>query len=196
MDVPPEIAFRGIEPTDSLKALILEGIDSLEKVHPRLTSCRVMVEDENRGFPHVRLDIGVPGSGLVVHNASPVDPASRGVPAAIREAFDAARRQLREHRKRVTVDGKRGEPSPHGRILRLIHEGPDGRHGFLLSGDGREIYFHENALRDVSYEELEEGMEVRFVHAGGGGEGTQATSVHPMNAAETIPSEARLSESR
>ena len=41
MDVPPEIAFRNVEPTEGLNALIAEGIDALEKVHPRLTSLRV-----------------------------------------------------------------------------------------------------------------------------------------------------------
>ena len=35
MDVPPEIAFRHVEPTDALKRIIHEGIDSLEKVHPK-----------------------------------------------------------------------------------------------------------------------------------------------------------------
>jgi cold shock CspA family protein/ribosome-associated translation inhibitor RaiA len=189
VDVPPEIAFRNVEPTPALKELIQEGIDSLEKVHPRLVSCRVMVEEVNRGFPHVRLDIGIPGSELVVNNReTPVDPSSRDVAGAIREAFDVARRQLRERRKRVSVDGKRRDFAPHGRILRLIADGPDGRYGFLLSGDGREVYFHEDALRDVSYDELEEGMEVRFVHASSK-EGAQASSVSPMAAAEMIGTE-------
>ena len=101
MDVPPEIAFRNIDPTDALKGLIEEGIESLEKVHPRLVSCRVMVEEVNRGFPHVRLDIGIPGSELVVNNnEAPVDPTNRDVAGAIRDAFDVARRQLRERRLR------------------------------------------------------------------------------------------------
>jgi cold shock CspA family protein/ribosome-associated translation inhibitor RaiA len=181
VDVPPEIAFRNVEPTETLKALIEEGIESLEKVHPRLVSCRVMVEEVNRGFPHVRLDIGIPGSELVVNNReAPVDPSNRDITGAIREAFDVARRQLREHRKRVSVDGRRRDPTPDGRILRLITDTPDGRHGFLLSGDGREIYFHEDALREIAFEELEEGMEVRFVHARGK-EGAQASSVYAMD---------------
>ena len=106
MDVPPEIAFRHVEPTDALKLIIQDGIDSLEKVHPRLTSCRVMVEEASRGVPHVRLDIGIPGNDLVVNREAPDNPANHDLTSAIRDAFDVARRQLRERRKRI-VDGKR-----------------------------------------------------------------------------------------
>jgi ribosome-associated translation inhibitor RaiA/cold shock CspA family protein len=183
VDVPPEIAFRNIEPTDALRALIDEGIDSLEKVHPRLTSCRVMVEENTRGFPHVRLDIAVPGSELVVHEEPPVDAAHREVTLAIREAFDVARRQLREHRKRISLDSRRRELPPHGQIVRLVVDAPGDRYGFLLAGDGRQIYFHENAVRDITWEELAEGMEVRFVEAGGN-DGPQASLVAPLTAAD------------
>jgi ribosome-associated translation inhibitor RaiA len=106
MDVPPEIAFRHVEPTAALKSITHESIDSLEKVHPRLTSCRVMVEETSRGVPHIRLDIGVPGGDLVVNREAPDDPASRNLPSAVHDAFDVARRQLREQHKRI-VDGKR-----------------------------------------------------------------------------------------
>lgn len=143
MDVPPEIAFRNVEPTEALRTLIQEGIDSLERVHPRLTSCRVMVEEVTRGIPHVRVDVGIPGGELVVNWELPVDAPTREIPQA-REAFDIAHRQLHEHRKRR-------ELPPHGRIVRLVIDAPGDRYGFLLTGDGRQIYFHENAVRETSY---------------------------------------------
>jgi hypothetical protein len=37
VDVPLEIAFRNVDPTDSLRELVREGVDALEKVHPRLS---------------------------------------------------------------------------------------------------------------------------------------------------------------
>jgi cold shock CspA family protein/ribosome-associated translation inhibitor RaiA len=183
VDVPPEIAFRNVEPTEALRALIEEGIDSLEKVHPRLVSCRVMIEEGARGFPHVRLDIGIPGSEIVVHEQPPVDAQNREVALAVREAFDIARRQLREHRRRLSLDSKRRELPPHGRIVRLVMDAPGDRYGFLLTGDGRQVYFHENAVREIDYDELEEGMEVRYVEAGGK-EGPQASVVAPLTAAD------------
>ena len=106
MDVPPEVAFRHVEPTDALKRIIQDGIESLEKVHPRLTSCRVMVEEASRGVPHVRLDVGLPGNDLVVNREAPDNPANHDLASAVRDAFDVARRQLRERRKRI-VDVKR-----------------------------------------------------------------------------------------
>jgi len=183
MDVPPEIAFRNVAPTEALNALIAEGIDALEKVHPRLTSCRVMVEEDTRGNPHVRLDIGIPGSELVIDRERPRDEVKRDIALLVRDAFDVARRQLREHRKRLSLDGKRRELPPHGRIVRLVMDTPGDRYGFVLAGDGHQIYFHENAVRDVGYDELEEGMEVRYVEAGGK-DGPQASVVAPLSADE------------
>ena len=40
-------------------------------------------------------------------------------------------------------------------------------YGFLMTLDGQEVYFHENALKDVTMAQLAEGDEVRF----GEGEG-------------------------
>ena len=179
MDVPPEIAFRNLDPTDTLKSLIIEETDSLKKVHLRLVSCRVMVEEASRGFPHVRLDIGIPGSGLVVNREAPLDPMRREVAQAVREAFDVARRQLRERHKRWSLDSQRRELPPHGCIVRLVMDAPGVRYGFLLTGEDRQICFHENAVRGTSWEDLEEGMEMRFVEAGGQ-EGPQASAVYPL----------------
>jgi len=193
VDVPPEIAFRNVEPTETLKALIQEGIASLEKVHPRLVSCRVMVEEVNRGFPHVRLDIGVPGKELVVNNKeTPVDPSNRDVGAAIREAFDVARRQLREQRVRQSDEWKRRDGAPTGRVLRLVMDSPSDRYGFLLSEDGREVYFHESSLRELSYDDLEEGMEILFTETSGK-DGASAASVSPLDGAERISVDGRRS---
>jgi cold shock CspA family protein len=187
VDVPPEIAFRNLEPTDTLKALIQEGIDSLEKVHPRLVSCRVMVEEVNRGNPHVRLDISVPGSELVVNSKdAPVDPANRDIGGAIRDAFDVARRQLKEKRERQSsVEWRKRDRAPAGRVLRLIMESPSDRYGFLLSEDGREVYFHESVLHELAYDDLVEGMEVHFTETSGK-EGANASSVSPLNIADRI----------
>jgi cold shock CspA family protein/ribosome-associated translation inhibitor RaiA len=186
VDVPPEIAFRNVEPTETLKSLVQEGIASLEKVHPRLVSCRVMVEEVDRGFPHVRLDIAVPGRELVVNSHdAPADPSTRDVPAAIREAFDIARRQLREQRTRQSSGWNRRDRAPTGRILRLVMDSPSDRYGFLLSEDGREVYFHESSLRELAYDDLVEGMEIGFTETSGK-EGAQAASVSALDVAARI----------
>jgi ribosome-associated translation inhibitor RaiA len=106
VDVPPEIAFRHVEQTEALRRIIDEGIESLDKAYPRLVSCRVMVEESSRGIPHVRLDLGVPGDEVVIVREATDNPIPRDLPTTVREAFDVARRQLREH-ARKRVEGKR-----------------------------------------------------------------------------------------
>jgi cold shock CspA family protein len=58
-------------------------------------------------------------------------------------------------------------------IDRLI---PEEDHGFLRTVDGREIYFHRNAVVNRDFDELEVGMGVNYDEEQGV-EGPQASSV-------------------
>jgi cold shock CspA family protein/ribosome-associated translation inhibitor RaiA len=192
MQVPPEIAFRNIEPTDELKARILEGIQSLEEVYDRIIKCRVMVEETNPGrragkLNHVRIDITIPRNELVINRNPPPNPTSYDLPQAIGEAFDKARRQLLEFKRIQRGEVKTPGLPPHGRVVRLVLDAPGDRYGFLETRNGREIYFHENAIAAMEFEDLEEGMEVRFVEAEGI-EGPQASLVTPLETHEVGPS--------
>jgi cold shock CspA family protein/ribosome-associated translation inhibitor RaiA len=192
MQVPPEIAFRNIEPTDELKARILEGIHSLEEVYDRIIKCRVMVEETNPGrragkLNHVRIDITIPRNELVINRNPPPNPTSYDLPQAIGEAFDKARRQLLEFKRIQRGEVKTPGLPPHGRVVRLVSDAPGNRYGFLETRNGREIYFHENAIAGMEFEDLEEGMEVRFVEAEGI-EGPQASLVTSLETHEVGPS--------
>lgn len=191
MQVPPEIAFRNIQPSDELKSRILEGIASLEEVYDRITSCRVMVEESNPGrragkLNHVRIDIIVPRGELVINRNPPAHPGSHDLPLAIGEAFDKARRQLLELKRIQRGDVKTPGLPPHGRIVRLMANGAAGRYGFLQTRDGRELYFHENAVIGMSYDNLDEGTEVYFAE-GEGQEGPHASTVSPIERHEVGP---------
>jgi cold shock CspA family protein/ribosome-associated translation inhibitor RaiA len=191
MQVPPEIAYRNIEPTDELKARIMEGIASLEEIYDRIISCRVMVEETNPGrragkLNHVRIDITIPRNELVINRNPPPNPTSYDLPQAIGEAFDKARRQLLEEKRIQRGEVKTPELPPHGRVVRLIQDAPGSRYGFLETKNGREIYFHENSISGMEFEDLEEGMEVRFVEAEGM-EGPQASLVTPIEPHEVSP---------
>jgi cold shock CspA family protein len=185
MDVSPEIAFREVEPSDQIKDLILDRIDGLEEVHDHLVSCRIMVENTTPGrssgaLLRVRLDIGVPNHSVVVDHKPPDGQQARTIEQAINEAFDIARRTLRELKKIQHGHVKTHGLPPHGRIVRLLTDDKGVRYGFLMARDGREIYFHENALVSLTYDELEVGTEVRFAE-GGGDEGPQASTVAPLD---------------
>lgn len=101
MDVPPEVAFRNVERNEAVDEKIVEGIEKLEKVHPRLTSCRIAVEDPNPGresgrLYRIRIDLGVPGGEVVVTRDPPRRP-DEDLLQAVGDAFDTARRRLRKH---------------------------------------------------------------------------------------------------
>ena len=184
MQVPPEIAFRGVEATEELKARILDGLGALEEVHDGLIGCRVMVEDttpsRNSGkLYHVRLDITVPRNELVINRNPPQQPGSHDLHQAVNEAFDRARRQLVELKRIQQGNVKTPGLPPHGRVVRLLQDGDGIRFGFLMTGDGRELYFHENAVVGMDFEDLDVGSEVRFAEEGGK-EGPQASTVAPL----------------
>jgi len=191
MDVPPEIAFRRVEPTDALKDRVLDGIADLEEVHERLVSCRVMVEDTTPGRSsgkifRVRLDIGVPNRTVVVDFKPDGGDEVRDVQQAIKQAFDIGRRRLDQLRDRDRERSMGRDLPPHGRVIKLLTTDTGDRYGFLLSRDGREIYFHENAVADADYDDLEVGTEVRYTERRGD-EGPQASAVIPLDPAEVGP---------
>lgn len=181
MQIPPEISYRHFDPSEELKAQVEAEIERLQRFYDRITSCRVVVEQPHRrrtsGNPyHVRIDVTVPGNELVV-SRDPGDEESRKDPVmAIEQAFAAMQRQLEDHAREIRGDTKRREENPQGRVGRLF---PGEGYGFIETPEGREIYFHENAIVDGAFEELEVGAAVRFAEEQGV-KGPQASTVHVL----------------
>jgi cold shock CspA family protein len=125
----------------------------------------------------VRIHLAVPGGK---HICISRDPAATGrhedAHVTIRDAFDAAGRQLQDHVRKLGGVVKSHDVPPHGTIASLA---PDRDHGFIAASDGREIYFHRNTLDGVKLEDLEVGQEVRFAESIGD-KGPQATFVTPI----------------
>jgi cold shock CspA family protein len=195
MDVPPEIAFRGVEPTDDVKDLILAGIDDLQAVYPRLVSCRTMVADTTpaRHSSHnyrARLEIGIPGKTVVVEETPPAGGEPRALDQTIKDAFKVGRKLLQKEKDRQRGAVKTHHLPPHGRVVRLLTDPTGVRYGFLESREGRQIYFQESALVDLGYDELEVGSEVRYT-AAEGREGPQASTVAPLDSRRIGPGEQR-----
>ena len=51
--------------------------------------------------------------------------------------------------------------------------------GFILLEDGTEVYFHRNAVHDLEFERMDEGLEVTL-NVAPGVKGPQATTVNPV----------------
>lgn len=96
MQTPLQITIRGIPHSDALDSRIREKAAKLEEFHPRITSCRVTVEEikkhqqQGREF-QVGIDVRVPGKEVVINRMHAED-----VYVALRDAFDAAKRQIDE----------------------------------------------------------------------------------------------------
>lgn len=179
MQRPLEITFRGLSHSAALETRIREKVDKLEAFFPDLISCRVMVEGEHHhhhqgNLCHVRIELGVPGKELVVSREHHDRQGHEDPYVVVRDAFDAARRQLEDYARRLRGDTKRHPAVPHGRIARLV---PAEGYGFIETADGRQVYFHRNALVGGGFERLEAGMEVRFDEEAGE-QGPQASTVH------------------
>jgi ribosomal subunit interface protein len=106
MQIPLEVAFKNVERSDAVEARIREKAQKLERFADRITSCRVVVEAPHHHQHHghtydVRIDIHVPGNALIVSRDGSKNPAHTDVYVAIRDAFDAAVRQLEDHDQRL-----------------------------------------------------------------------------------------------
>lgn len=175
MQVPLEISTRLIELTPPLESDLRRRATKLERYYDRITSCRIAVErpslHHREGGPYrVRLDITVPGDELVVSKEA------EDLNVAVREAFQAAERQVEDfsHRRRREV--KSLEHPPEGRVVRLFTE--EG-YGFIEGSDGQEVYFHRNSVLDPGFSRLRIGSSVRYAEEQGF-EGPQASTVTPV----------------
>lgn len=179
--IPLQITFKGMDASEAVEANIREKAEKLERFSDHLMSCRVVVEAPHRHSRQgkmydVRIDIGVVGGEVAVTRQGPQDQAHEDVYVAIRDAFNAAARQLEDYERKQRGDVKAHEVPLHGKIVGMSHD-----HGFIAASDGREIYFHRNSVTQGNFEDLGDGDEVRFViHPGEGEKGPQASTVVPL----------------
>ncbi|MDH4100464.1 MAG: ribosome-associated translation inhibitor RaiA [Nitrospirota bacterium] len=173
MRIPLQISVRNVALSEVAKDNIRDKAAQLDQYYNNITSCRVTVEAVNRSQRHgtiynVRIDMTVPGSELVVNRESDED-----VYVAIRDAFDAAMRQMEKYARKQRAEVKHHESAPEARVARLFsNEG----YGFIDSPEGYEVYFHRNSVLNGDFAKLEVGTAVRFVEEMGE-KGPQASTV-------------------
>lgn len=117
MQIPLQITIRDMEHSDALEAHIRDKAQKLDEFFDHIMSCRVVVETPHKHHHqgkqfNVRIDIGVPGNEIVVNRDHHED-----VYVALRDAFDAAKRQLEDYARKIRGDIKTHEPKrPNERI--------------------------------------------------------------------------------
>ena len=112
MQVPLQIVVRNLEQSPALQARVREKASKLEEFDPRMTSCRVVLEQTGRHRQQgrqfaVRIDVRTPGREIVVNREHDED-----IYVALRDAFDAAKRELEDVVRERRGDVKAHEISP------------------------------------------------------------------------------------
>jgi len=170
MQIPVQITFRDIPHSDAVESEIHKKVEKLEAIYPRIISCRVVLESEQRHHHQgklygVRIDLSVPGSELVATRQRHED-----MYVALRDAFDAIKRQLQSFVAKQRGEVKTHDPELHGTIVRLF---PEEGYGFIQGMNGVEYYFTANAVTFPTFAELTIGTAVTFIE-GVGDNGPQA----------------------
>ena len=181
MQQDAQIVFLGIEHSDAVEANVRKHLERLEEHYDRIIGCRVVIDAPHRHHQQgniysVRVVLSVPGHEIVVTHDSRSAPrvhAREDLYVAIRDAFDAVRRQLDEKVERMRGRVKRHEHWPQGHVVALEIEQD---YGFIATPEGRTIYFHRNSVLDGHFDQLCIGSEVSFTEESGV-EGPQASSV-------------------
>jgi len=182
MEIPLELSFRGVEKTPDLEQLVDREVGKLQRI-ASFTSCRVAIEQPHQHHrshnPYrVRIEVTMPpGKDLVVIKNPRDSDSGDNVSTVIRKAFDAMERQLKDAAEKRRGDVKSHMDEPTALVSRLF---PEQAYGFLHTPDGREIYFHRNAVLHEDYERLEIGTEVRYAETMGD-KGPQASTVQIVN---------------
>jgi ribosome-associated translation inhibitor RaiA/cold shock CspA family protein len=168
---PLKIIARDFTLSEAFEHEIRDKAAALDTYFDAIVGCDVTVEapveHHRRGGPFdVKIRLTVPGKELVANRQ-----IEEGLAAAIREAFDAIRRQLEDYVRELRGNVKVHEEAAQARVVRLL-----GDYGFLETPDRREIYFHRNSVLQDGFDKIELGTHVRFVEEAGV-QGPQASTV-------------------
>ena len=192
MKTPLRITYKGTETSPAFDALIRERAARLERLHPRITGCRVVVEVPYRKSGtgkvpvEVAVEVDVPSRNTVVgKDVEARREMKEDHTASLNRAFDAVERQLAKisavlQKREVKQHEAAGES---GVVVRLF---PEQSYGFIEVKDSPELYFTRNAVIDDAFDDLGVGMVVHVTRATTEGPmGPQASSVKLLGRARS-----------
>jgi cold shock CspA family protein/ribosome-associated translation inhibitor RaiA len=180
MPFPLQVTFKDMDPSPALEARIREKADWLERFKQGILRCHVTVTAPHRHHRQGRLysvhvEIVAPDGDMVATRGRPQDHAHEDAFVAVRDAFDAVRRQLEDHAREAGGQVKRHAPQQVGHVVRFI-AGED--YGFIQTTEGEEVYFHRNSVAGDNFDKLKVGDGVHLT-IDDGDNGPQASSVYP-----------------
>ena len=173
-----KIEARNVDLRKGWQTKIQEEQEKLIRHYPNFVlHLRVSIEATTHykegGF-EIKLVASVPNDTAVVTRRAET------VRAALTESFDVLTLQLKEMQRKKRKSQKQpnhAEPGDNIGIIRKLS--PHESYGFITSSDKRDIYFHENALKNLNMDDLAEGDSVSFGETTGD-KGPQASWVRAV----------------
>lgn len=189
MDRPLEIAFHNLDPSPAIETMIRDHVEKLDKLAGRLIACRVSLEGLHKqhltgNVYECHITLSLPGREISISRGPhrPKEKYARpDARTSVREAFEAAERQLLEHKRQLREDTTPPTGSAVGGRILQIEPGAD--HGFLETPTGTQLYFHRDSVTNGRFEDLREGQLVHYVDEEGDA-GPVATKVRVIEPKE------------
>jgi len=194
-EFPLQITFRNMQAQPEAERWVRLEATRLQGFYKRIMGCRVAVErpkQRRNGSPYyVRIDLTVPGGELLVRRQpsrktrarqagetqirKQLEPRNPGkdLRSAIQDSFKAAARRLQDFARRQRGEIKSLQSLPSAKVIRIF---PEKGYGFLLTPEGREIYFHQGSVLNRAFGRLKPGTTVTFAEEPGE-QGPQASTV-------------------
>lgn len=125
MKQPLEVTFRDMPRSEAVEAKIREKAAKLDKFYEHIMACHVVISaphshHKQGNLFHVAIDLTVPNGEIVVNRDAKENHAHEDAYVAIRDAFDAARRQLQDFARKQRGDVKTHESPPQGTVSEII----------------------------------------------------------------------------
>jgi ribosomal subunit interface protein len=105
MELPLQITFHNLERSDAVEANVRSRVGNLERFCDSIIGCRVTVESRHHHHARgrhflIRIEVTVPGNTLVADRHPEGHHSYTDLYVAIRDTFDAMRRQLEDFERR------------------------------------------------------------------------------------------------
>lgn len=169
MERPLQIVFKDTASSEFLEKLIRQRASRLERKHPHITGCRVVVDVPHRspesGKPPlaVSVEVDVPAKKMIVaRDEQERREMKNDHYAVVNRAFTAAERQLESAVDIQRRDVKHHEGGPQtGLVVRLF---PDQGYGFVEVSGSTDLYFAAD-VANGGFDDLKIGSLVEVVRA-------------------------------
>lgn len=175
MQVPLQIHFQNMDPSEAMEARVRDCVARLERLTDTIISCRITLEAPHKSPVAISINIKLPGKDIIVKREQRRHETRSDAYQVVRVAFDIAERQLEEALRISRHDVKAHDGPTYARIIKLY---PEQDYGFIETPVHLNVYFHSNTVSGYDFDNLEIGTEVLYTLASEEGPmGPQASKV-------------------